>query len=64
MQDVLEFLSSVFSFVRENVTINENVSFIDYASEIRHPDCSKLAIEWQNNNDVAICRNGIIAKIF
>ena len=44
MQDVLEFPSSVFSFVREKVTINENVSFIDYASEIRLPDCSKLAI--------------------
>ena len=31
-------------FVRSKVIVNENISFIDYASGIRLPDSSKLAI--------------------
>ena len=34
-------------FVRKKVTVNENVSFTDYASGIRLPDCFKLAINWK-----------------
>ena len=33
-------------------TINENISFVDYASGIRLPDCSELAINQKNDNDV------------
>ena len=51
---VLEIFSSVFSFVRQKVTINENVSFTVYASGIRLPDSSKLAINQKNNNNVTI----------
>ena len=29
-------------------------SFTDYASRIRLPDCSKLAVNWKNSNDVTI----------
>ena len=36
------------------VTINENIGFIDYASAIRLPGCSKLAINWKNSNDVTL----------
>ena len=32
-------------FLRQKVTINENISFIDYASEIQLPDWSKFAIK-------------------
>ena len=39
---VLEIFRSVFSFYK--VSINENISFTDYTSEIRLPNCSKLAI--------------------
>ena len=34
--------------------INENISFTDYPSEIRLPDCSKLALNTKNDNDVTI----------
>ena len=40
------FLFSVL--VRQKVTINENVSFIDYMSGIRLPDRFKLSINQKN----------------
>ena len=46
------------------MTFNEKVSFTDYASGIRLPDCSKFAINWKNNNGVTICRDDVIAKLF
>ena len=46
------------------VTINENVGFTDYASGIQLPDCSKLAINWKNNNNITIFRHDVIAKLF
>ena len=46
------------------VTINENVSFIDYTTRIQLPDCSKLATNWKNDNDVIICWHVVIVKFF
>ena len=46
------------------MTFNEKVSFTDYASGIRLPDCSKFAINGKNNNGVTICRDDVIAKLF
>ena len=46
-------------FVKLKVTVNENVSFIIYASGIRLPDCSKLAINRKNDNDVTTFRKFI-----
>ena len=37
------------------MTVNKNASFSGYASIIRLPDCSKLAINQKNDNDVTIC---------
>ena len=51
-------------FVRWSGTINENVSFTDYASGIRLLDCSKLAINWKNDNDVTICWHHLIVTFF
>ena len=51
-------------FVRWSGTINENVSFTDYASGIRLLDCSKLAINWENDNDVTICWHHLIVTFF
>ena len=45
-------LSSVFNL---NFAFNENISFTDYASGIRLPDCPKSAINQKNDNDVSIC---------
>ena len=43
---------------------NENVNFADYESGIRLLDCSKLAINRKNDNDVTICRNDVIVNFF
>ena len=42
------------------VVVNENVSFTDHASGIRLPDCCKLAINWENDNDVTIYQHEVI----
>ena len=39
------------------VTINKNVSFKNHASGIQFSDCSKLAVNWKNNNDVTMFAN-------
>ena len=46
------------------VTINENIRFTDYESGIWLPDCSKLAINWKNDNDATILRHDAIANFF
>ena len=51
-------------FVRKKVTVNENVSFTDYAPGIRFLDSSKLAINWRNDNDVTICWHDVIVKFW
>ena len=37
-------------FVKQNVTVNENVSFTDYTSRLQLSNCSKLAINRKNDN--------------
>ena len=59
-----KYFCSVFSFCKIKVTVDENLSFIDYESEIELPDCSKFAKTWKNSNDVTIFRHDIIVKIF
>ena len=44
--------------------MNESISLADYAPGIRLPDCSKLAINWKNNNDVTIYRYDVVGKLF
>ena len=38
--------------------------FTGYASGTWLLDCSKLAINWQNDNDVTICQNDVIVIFF
>ena len=64
MRAVFGIFSFFSVFIRWKVTINENISFTDYASEIRLPDCSKLGLNWKIDNDVTIFRHGIIVKRF
>ena len=42
------------------VTVKENVSFTGYAFRIRLSDCSRLAKNRKNENDVTICRHYVI----
>ena len=46
------------------VTIIENIRFTDFASGIRLWDCSKLAVNRENGNNVTIFRNDIITNFF
>ena len=52
MRTVLEMFSSVFSFYKIKVIVNENVSITDHASGIRLPNWSKFAINWKNDSDI------------
>ena len=61
---VLEILVLFSVFERQKITINENVGFTDYASGIRLLDCSKLAINRKNDNDVKICQQDVIVRFF
>ena len=36
------------------MTHNENLHFTDYECKTRLPDCSKLAKNWRNDNDVTM----------
>ena len=38
-----DFLVPLSVFMRKKVTINENISFIDYVSKVQLLNCSKLA---------------------
>ena len=58
-----DFLALFSGFAKEKVTVNENVSFTGYASRIRLPECSNLAIN-RKNYDVTICRHDVIANFF
>ena len=51
-------------FVREMITVSENVSFTNQLSRIRLPDCSKLAINRKNDSDIIICWHDNIIKFF
>ena len=61
---VKNFLVLFCVFVGLKVTVNENISFTDYASGIRLPDCSKLAVNLKNGNDVTIFWNNVIVNFF
>ena len=69
---MIEIFSSTFSFCKITInerlllkdTINENISFTDYVSEIRLPDSSKLVVSWKNNNVVTISQYNVIVKFF
>ena len=60
---VLKIFLVLFSvFVRQKVAITENITFADSVSGIRSPDCSKLAKNPENDNDVTIFRHDVIFK--
>ena len=51
-------------FVKQKVTITENIHFADSVSGIRTSGCSKLAKNPKNDNGVTISRQDVIVKIF
>ena len=61
---VRDFLVLFSVFLRQKVTITENITFADSVSGIRPPDCSKLAKNPKNDNDVTIFRHDVNVKFF
>ena len=59
-----DFLVMCSVFVRQKVTINEKINFADSLSGIWPPDCSKLAKNPINDNDVTIFRHDVIINLF
>ena len=49
---VRDFLVLFSVFVRQKVTVTENITFADSVSGIRSPDCSKLAKNPKNETNV------------
>ena len=61
VRDVLVLFSV---FVRQKVTITENITFADSVSGIRPLDCSKLAKNPKNDNDITIFRHDVNVNFF
>ena len=53
---VRDFLVLLSVFVRQKITITENITFRDSVSGIQRRECSKLAKNPKNDNDVTIFR--------
>ena len=66
MRAVLEIFYFCFQFLQDKrkVTITENITFADSVSGIRPPDCSKLAKNPKNDNNVTIFRHDVIVNFF
>ena len=58
------FLVLFSVFVKQKVTITENITFANSVSGIRPPDCSKLTKNPKNDNDVTIFRHDLNVKFF
>ena len=50
--------------MKQNFPINENVSILDHVSGIKIPDCSKLAKNGKNGDEVIIGCNEVTANFF
>ena len=61
---MLDFLVLFSVFARQKVTVNENINFADSLSGIWPPDCTKLAKNQENDNDVKIFRQDVIVNFF
>ena len=65
MRAALEVLLVLFSvFVRQKVAITENITLADSVSKIGPPDCSKLAKNPRNDNEVIIFRQTSTSNFF
>ena len=49
-------------FVKQNITINENVSFIYHATGIHLPDGCEMALNRKKDNGVTIYQNDVIVN--
>ena len=61
---VRDFLGLFSGYVRPKVTIAENITFANSVSGIGPPDCSKLAKNPKNDNNILIFRHDVIVNFF
>ena len=61
---VKDFLVLFAVIVKQKVAISENITFAGSVSRIRPQDCSKLANNPKNDNDVTTFRHDTIVKVF
>ena len=61
---MIDFIVLFSVFLIQKATINGKVIFANFVSGIRPLDCSKLAKNPKNDNDVTIFRHGVIVKFF
>ena len=59
-----DFLLLFSVFVRQKVTVNENIIFADSVSGMRPPECSESAKNLKNDNDVTIFRHDVNVNFF
>ena len=57
---VTDFSVLLSVFVGQKITAHESITFTDHASRIRLSDCSRLAINRKNDNDVTIWWHDVI----
>ena len=50
--------------MQQKVTVTENITFAGFVSRIRSLDCSKLAKNPENDNDVTVSRHDVNVKFF
>ena len=50
--------------MQQKVTVSENITFGGFVSRIRSLDCSKLAKNPENDNDVTVSRHDVNVKFF
>ena len=64
MRAVLQVFQFCFHFLWDKkFTINENISFVDYASGIRLLDCTKLSKNWKIDYDIKFFWQGFLSLV-
>ena len=59
-------LLTIWTFLQRDRQTQQKITlyFTGYASGTWLSDCSKLTLNWQNDNDVTICRHDVIVNFF
>ena len=62
LRSVLEFLVLISVLIIYKANVYGNISFTDHESGFRLPDCSKVDLKWERDNDARICQDNEFVK--
>ena len=62
LRAVLEFLVLISVLIIYKANVYGNISFTDHESGFRLPDCSKVDLKWEKDNDARICQDDEFVK--